>query len=475
MLIVDKEIETYYEEIQNLYLADNNPWIIGYSGGKDSTATLQLVWEALSKLSKEKLNKKVFIVSSDTLIEIPKVLNIVDKNIQKINHVAKIQNLPFEAIKVYPDINDSFWVNLIGKGYPAPTSNFRWCTDRLKIDPVNNFILNTANKHGEVIVVIGVRKSESAQRKKTIENHSIKNSLLSKHPSLPGAHVYKPISELGVKDVWDYLLNSPSPWAGNNIELLRLYRRANAGECPLIIDKTDKNAPSCGNSRFGCWICTVVQNEKSLSSLIDNGEKWLKPLSEYREFLMETLNPDKKHNYRDYKRRDGSIYFLNNQNEEQNKKLGRGPYYFWFRQYMLEKLFETEILLNEGYFNKFGQNRKDLVPIKLISEEELLEIQRLWKVEEHDWEDSLNKIYKKFYGKNFDNNSNSVIFDNKDYELIEELSDFYSIDPKLIAKLINYLYMNNNIYGKNKLVSGLEKILNEEWRSEKEIIEEANN
>lgn len=470
MYLTEKNIESYYKEIQNLYLSNNNPWIIGYSGGKDSTATLQLIWDALLKISKDKLNKEVFIVSSDTLVEIPKVLNVVDKNIEKINYVSKVQKLPFKAIKVYPDINDTFWVNLIGRGYPCPTSNFRWCTDRLKIEPINNFILNTVNQFGEVIVVIGVRKSESLQRKRTIEKHEIDNNLLSKHPTLPGANIYKPIVDLTDKEVWDYLLSFPSPWGGNNMELLRLYRSANAGECPLIIDKSDKNTPSCGNSRFGCWVCTVVQNEKSLRSLVDHGNDWLKPLKEFRELLMETLNPEKKHIYRDYKRRNGTIYFLNGD----EKKLGRGPYYFWFRKNLIEKLLETEVKLNKLYIEKYHYNIQNLEPIKLISDEELLEIQRIWRLEESDWEDSVDKIYYKIYGKSFHyQTANNMVFDAEDYKLIEKLSEKNSVNPRLVTKLINYLYMNSNIFRKSKILGELEKILNEEWRSEETILKEA--
>ena len=51
--VVTKEIiDGMKKTIRNLYLADDIPWVIGYSGGKDSTATLQLVWIALEELPK---------------------------------------------------------------------------------------------------------------------------------------------------------------------------------------------------------------------------------------------------------------------------------------------------------------------------------------------------------------------------------------------------------------------------------------
>ena len=42
-------LESRYTEIRDVYLSDTRPWVIGYSGGKDSTVALQLIWYALSE------------------------------------------------------------------------------------------------------------------------------------------------------------------------------------------------------------------------------------------------------------------------------------------------------------------------------------------------------------------------------------------------------------------------------------------
>ena len=57
------------EHIKELYLSDTIPWIVGYSGGKDSTAVLQLIWETLSELDKSQLHKEVHVLTNDTLVE----------------------------------------------------------------------------------------------------------------------------------------------------------------------------------------------------------------------------------------------------------------------------------------------------------------------------------------------------------------------------------------------------------------------
>ena len=65
-----EDIKHIYEIVQSLFLADDIPWVIGYSGGKDSTATLQLVWYALAELPDwQRTRKTVHVISTDTLVE----------------------------------------------------------------------------------------------------------------------------------------------------------------------------------------------------------------------------------------------------------------------------------------------------------------------------------------------------------------------------------------------------------------------
>ena len=82
-------LDERYEAIRDVYLADKRPWVIGYSGGKDSSAALQLIWYALSKVPKENLSKPVYVISSDTLVETPKIVDYVDGSLAKINQAAQ--------------------------------------------------------------------------------------------------------------------------------------------------------------------------------------------------------------------------------------------------------------------------------------------------------------------------------------------------------------------------------------------------
>src|SRR5262245_42648101 len=92
------------EQIREVYTADNRPWVIGYSGGKDSTTALQLIWHALAKLPKEQRQKPVHVISSDTLVETPVIVGYIDKTLAMINEAAVRSGMPFKAEKVRPRV-----------------------------------------------------------------------------------------------------------------------------------------------------------------------------------------------------------------------------------------------------------------------------------------------------------------------------------------------------------------------------------
>lgn len=296
------------DRIKRVYKMDNKPWVIGYSGGKDSTVLTQLTFETLSEMNQDELHKPVYIISSDTLVETPIVIAKTVATLNLIETKARELKLPITTHLIRPEASKSFWANLIGRGYPAPNQTFRWCTDRLKIDPANRFIMEKVSEFGEVIMVLGVRDGESNSRDRVLESHTVDGKDLMSHTTLSNAYVFAPIRPFNLDDVWDYLLNHPSPWGGDNYELFKLYADSNSNECPLIVDENIKqSAGSCGNSRFGCWTCTVVNEDKALTGFIENGEEWLRPLLQYRNWLYSIRD---QRNMRMKRRMNGQMYFL---------------------------------------------------------------------------------------------------------------------------------------------------------------------
>ena len=260
-MITKDIIDGLMETVRNLYLADDIPWVIGYSGGKDSTATLQLVWLAIKELPEKQRNKTIHIINTDTLVESPVVARWAQQSLERMRAAAKADGLPFVPHRLIPEYDNTFWVNLIGRGYPFPRKKFRWCTDRLKIQPVNKFVKERIAEHGEIIMVLGTRKAESANRARTMAYYEKKRvrELLSPNPTLVNELVFAPLAEWTDDDVWVFLMQYKNPWGYSNQELLTLYRGATAdNECPLMVQK---DLPSCGRSRFGCWVCTMVEKD----------------------------------------------------------------------------------------------------------------------------------------------------------------------------------------------------------------------
>ncbi|MGD0171442.1 MAG: DNA phosphorothioation system sulfurtransferase DndC [Halobacteriota archaeon] len=449
-------VNDIYEEIRSIYLSDDRPWVIGYSGGKDSTTALQLVWNSLLAVPEEERRKPVYVVSTDTFVETPAIADYIDNSLAKINDAAKRQHLPVSATKLFPLINDSFWVNLIGRGYPAPSRFFRWCTERLKIKPADHFILEKVSQHGEIILVLGVRKSESATRAQVMNLYKIKGKTLSRHSKFPQSFVYTPIEDFSTDDVWLYLLQNPSPWGGNNRDLLALYKSASeTGECPLVVD-TD--TPPCGNSRFGCWVCTLVTKDRSVQGLIDNGEVWLEPLLEYRNMLAATQVPENKHLYREYKRRDGTVKF----NRNGSGAVTRGPYKLEFCEKLLARLLSVQKIVRE--------NGPD-PGITLIRPDELHAIRRIWRMERGNWKDTVPSIYRECTGEDLEWIDEDLgTYSGKEAALLERICAKHKVPSPLVTKLLDVEFQVQGMSRRSLVYSRIGSVLGEEWRSEDEIV-----
>ncbi len=451
------DLASLQDDIRSIYCSDERPWVIGYSGGKDSTTALQLIWSAIAALPASERKKTIYVISSDTLVETPVVSRYIDVTLERIAEAASVQDLPFVTHKVIPEIDKSFWVNLIGRGYPAPSRRFRWCTERLKIEPANEFIKRRVAEFGEVIMVLGVREQESATREQVMKMHRIEGSKLSRHSSLLNAFVYAPIAAFSTDDVWSYLLQNPSPWGNDNRDLVAMYRNAAAGECPLVIDTT---TPSCGNSRFGCWVCTVVERDKAMESMIDNGEEWLTPLLEFRDLLSDTQAPERKHEFRGVRRRNGQINFIGG-----TDRIMHGPYTMDFSRKLLRRLLETQKMVAQDA--PIGE-----APV-LIQEAELHEIRRLWRTERADWADSVPQIVRETLGKDLEwVEEDAVSFSGDDGRLLSELCDEHEVPAELVMKLLDVEKASHGLKRRHGVHTQIEDVFRLDWRDLDEIIEE---
>lgn len=384
-----KTLAALMAEVTALYTSDDIPWVIGYSGGKDSTAALQLIWLALSQLPQKDRQKPVHVISTDTLVENPIVALWVSKSLEKMGAEAETQGLPLSPHRLTPNPTNTFWVNLIGRGYPAPRPKFRWCTERLKIMPSTHFISSVVQKHGEAILVLGTRKAESVARARVMERFEEKRVRvrLSPNSSLPNSFVYTPLEDWSNDDVWMFLMQVRNPWGYNNKDLLTMYQGASAGgECPLVVDTT---TPSCGDSRFGCWVCTLVEKDKSMHAMIQNDEEkeWMLPLLELRNKLDPPKTPDADRPLRDFRRMNGAVQLFNDRPIP-------GPYKQQVRAEWLRKVLRAQRHIRQN-------GPPEVKDISLITIEELEEIRRIWVVEKHEIEDTLPALYEETVGEKY--------------------------------------------------------------------------
>lgn len=431
-------IDGLMETIRNLYLCDDIPWVIGYSGGKDSTATLQLVWLALSALPKEQVKKPVHIINTDTMVESPVISKWVQKSLKTMDEAAEKQGLPFVTHRLTPAMDNTFWVNFIGRGYPFPRKKLRWCTDRLKIQPVNTFVKDQIAEHGEIIMVIGTRKAESARRAKTMAYYEKKRvrELLSPNQAMVNELILSPLEDWNDNDVWVFLMQYKNPWGYSNKELLTLYKGATAdNECPMMVEK---GLPSCGKSRFGCWVCTMVAQDKSMEAMISNDEEkaWMTPLLEFRnKFGNEELDRDR----RSFRKMAGYL-------QGSYKQLHHGPYKKEVREEWLRDLLTIQKDINENGPEEFSD-------LELITMPELRNIRRIWVLEKHEFADTLPSIYEEVMGIPFSDPEwiAPEAFKGEEWDILKEVvAELYPDEELAFEMAYNLIDIENHSNSLNK-------------------------
>ena len=461
-----EDIEKLSKEIQELYCLDEIPWVIGYSGGKDSTSVLQLIWNAIATLPPEKRTKTIHVITTDTFVENPIVSAWVSNSLKRMKFAAQEQEMPIEPHLLNPSIKETFWVCLIGRGYPAPRVGFRWCTDRLKIQPVNHFIREMVRVSGETIVVLGTRKAESAKRAATMSKHEAGRvrDRLSPNARLPNSLIYSPIEDWRNDEVWIYLNQWQNPWGYSNKDLFSMYRGATAdSECPLVVDTS---TPSCGDSRFGCWVCTMVSQDKSMEAMIQNDEEkeWMQPLLDIRNEL--DIKDDRPK--RDFRRIYGRVeLFERNIDGETSIEPIPGPYTKYWREHWLKRVLEAQTQIRRTA----PQEMRD---ITLITHEELSEIRRIWLEEKHEFDDSLPRLYEEVTGEPFQDSRPSAerkLLGSDEWTVLKEICED-EMHLELMARLLD---TENQFHAKSRrgIYESLDKCFESSSRSRDEAIDNA--
>lgn len=424
------DLDALIAELQALYLADQLPWVLAVSGGKDSTATAQLVWAALAALPPAQRHKPVHVISTDTGVEQPLVAAWATSMLDHMQAAADAQGLPLETHRLQAPATESFWVHVIGKGYGAPSRAFRFCTDRLKVRPANRFMQGLNQAAWGSITILGTRRAESTGRAQTMAKYESASTRkgLSQNGSMANGWVCTPVADWSHDDVWEFLLTHDNPWGVPNRDLFDLYRGANPDrECPVILDMSagPTDTATCGGSRFGCWTCTIVRHDRSLQATIDNNptNAWMQPLADFRNELAASIHD---HDLRDFRRSDGQVRL------GPDGRPNPGPYIKSTRERWLEKLLTLQRDLRTTAPPAFQD-------WTLIRDDEVREIRRLWVQDKHEWDDTAPVIWERVFGTPYPylDDLATPEFSRDDWQLLEDVTDGNRLMTECLSTLLD--------------------------------------
>lgn len=408
--ILLKQIDTYAELIY-LYIVDSRVFSVAYSGGKDSTVTMDVILKSLLLVKymygKEFIKKTTYVIFSDTLLEMDPVIEGILNSITKIREFGISHKLNLDVRKVSPSTKNSYFSLLIGKGYMLPTRNSkRWCTDRLKIQPQKKLIVSILNqtKNG-FIAITGQRQDESLERKKRMQSQTIEGSF--KSHEFKDCNLYAPIEHWETSDIWNHIDHHKLSWI-DSLTLGRVYAEASSDgdECRSLLEGFESGSKSgCGMSaRYGCWSCMIFEKDKTLGNLTKH-YPYMKEMEKLRNWFAKYRDGSWDHNRDVYihgRHKMKKYDFDNHRNGMQIP----GGYTLYFRKRMLSELLKCE--------RKVIKERE----IPLITDEELAYIQECW-IEDGDLDMSVVKIA---HDRNFKHLINPIY--PRVLVAVEEMRDF---------------------------------------------------
>lgn len=466
-LSIEQKEKNALKILEHYYLHDTRPFCVAYSGGKDSSVIVYLTIKMLEKLSNEgiELKKRVLIINSNTLAELPPVLKHLRNSLKKIENYTKNQ-LPVEVKEVIPELKNTLNVQLLGVGMPPPSNQLRWCTDKLKVFPIDKKIKETF-PDGKFISVIGTRRDESFSREARIEKASIKGTNLKLNNRYKFASNLMPIELWSTKDVWEYLFKQTNELL--NIDFLwKIYSDASGKdtkECTFVAaggKHIEEGKIGCGVSRFGCWQCYMVRDkDKSLDGLMKSGYENISLYKEYRDWFWEETQKgwEKTRDPYSHRHQGQELY---NKGDESNPKYGM----------TMPK--GTTLELRKKAFIKVLELQSHLKE-EIINKEEIYSIQLRW-IQEGDIELSAFKTAYKYGFK--------LTIDSLDEELkvkIDQASKFYKevLKQNYIKKHFHILtlkrfaiqYFLNPTKIRKKFFPSIKEInhIKKEWKEHRKI------
>jgi DNA sulfur modification protein DndC len=337
---MDEAIDLTIESLRT-HGAKYKHWCVAYSGGKDSSATVTLVANLIES-GQIPSPESLTVLYADTRMELPPLL------ISALSVLGELRRRGIETKIVYPPIDHRFFVYMFGRGVPPPSNVFRWCTPKLKVNPMLSAVQERFESIGEKFLMItGVRLGESAVRDQRIilscsrDGAECGQGWFQESAPQHVCDTLSPLVHWRVCHVWDWLM---------------FYAPAEGFPTTAIAESYGGDEAQEANARTGCVGCNLVEEDRALD-LVLRLPRWryLEPLKQLRPLYRELK--ESKHRLRkiDELKKDGSLA----------AKQGRlGPLTLEARQYGLDR-----VLAIQGAINDVGI-AQGYPPLFLIDAEE---------------------------------------------------------------------------------------------------------
>ncbi|HEV2801106.1 MAG TPA: phosphoadenosine phosphosulfate reductase family protein [Pyrinomonadaceae bacterium] len=329
-------------------------WGLAYSGGKDSSATATLVIHLIES-GQVPAPKSLTVLYADTRMELPPL------QISAMGVLEEIRRRGSEVRVVLPPMDQRYFVYMLGRGVPPPSNTFRWCTPRLKVQPMLTALKEKFNEVGEKFLMLtGVRLGESAARDQRIAMSCSRDGAecgqgwFQEATPQEVADTLSPLIHWRVCHVWDWLMFYAPDLGFPTVDIAESYGGDEAQEV---------------NARTGCVGCNLVEEDRSLNMVLRLPRwKYLTPLQRLRPLYRELKEPHLRLRKVDERNSSGVLA----------AKQGRlGPLTFEARRYGLERVLKIQDDINKE------ARRQGRPELSLINAEEQARIEEL--IEAKTW------------------------------------------------------------------------------------------
>lgn len=317
-------VEAFDEKLANAIAAvaavmlNNHCIVIGYSGGKDSSSCVVIVFLAALQLLKQGITPPhIVVLNADTKVDNPEVDMHIRGELTKMVAFAEKHGLKIIVRRSRPALNDEWAVKILsGRSLPGYPDTQRDCQEGLKGTPMGRLrkqVFQALQEFGyqKPVSISGTRFDESVVRARNMKKRNESDTEVVANVKT-GDLFLSPIAKWREADVWELLnrcVSGDIDMYSDFDDLYRIYGDAGGGGCTYQAERSIVAKP-CG-ARTGCWSCTPIGRDKSLENMIDGDERYayMRGLNRLQRYLLAIQYDFSKRNWIHRTIRHGYIAF----------------------------------------------------------------------------------------------------------------------------------------------------------------------